>query len=101
MWPSTAPSVSPSTALQTRTGTLAGDPALEGGCVWLDTSDGRVEVRWPDGYGATTSPVELVGPDGTVIAAQGAAVTVTGTPDADGVSICQVGELFVATDVRT
>jgi hypothetical protein len=88
----------PSASARTLTGLLGGDPDLEGGCVWLDTDDGRVEVLWPDGYGASADPVQLRDED-AVVAREGDEVTITGGPAADRVSTCQVGTLWTATSV--
>ena len=83
------------------TGTLGGDPTLEGGCVWLDTPSGRVQVLWPDGYEATSDPVELVGPEGEVVAAEGEQVTILGAEEADRMSVCQIGPIWTAESVAT
>lgn len=80
------------------TGMLGGDPTLEGGCVWLDTADGRVEVVWPDGWTATADPVGLSGPDGQTAAA-GDEVRIEGRAATDRVSVCQVGTIWTATAV--
>ena len=88
-----------SAASDTLVGTLGGDPALEGGCVWLDTDTGRVEVVWPDGYTASAEPLELRGPDGEVVAAAGDDVRIEGSRADDRVSVCQVGAIWEATAV--
>jgi hypothetical protein len=80
------------------TGTLAGDPALEGGCAWLDTAQGRIQVLYPDGYEVSFDPLRLTGPDG-VVAEEGDSVTVRGEHGEALVSTCQVGHLFTATQV--
>lgn len=103
--PSTSVVASPAvgtseSAAETLTGVLGGDPGLEGGCVWLDTPDGRVEVIWPDGYQASADPVALRDAGGDVVAAAGDEVTVEATPATDRVSICQVGEIWTATTVE-
>jgi hypothetical protein len=88
-------------ATETLTGVLGGDPDLEGGCVWLDTGDGRrVEVVWPEGYRASVDPVMLRDATGDVVAAEGDAVTVEGAPARDRVSTCQIGEIWTATAIR-
>lgn len=84
---------------ETLTGTLGGDSQLEGGCAWLDAGDTRWEVTYPEGYEVTFEPLELTGPEG-VIAEEGATVTVVGAPQDDAVTICQVGPVWQATDVR-
>lgn len=92
------PTDGPSASARTLTGLLGGDPDLEGGCVWLDTDDGRVEVLWPDGYRASADPVRLRADD-AVVARGGDEITITGAPAADRVSTCQVGTLWTATSV--
>lgn len=83
----------------TLTGTLSGDPDLEGGCAWLATGDGSVEVVWPDGYEVTFDPLRLRGPGGEVVAEGGDEVTVRGEFAEDRISVCQVGQLFEAAAV--
>lgn len=87
-------------ATDTLVGTLGGDPALEGGCVWLDTDDGRVEAVWPDGYTASADPVELRGPDDEVVATAGEEVRIEGSVADDRVSVCQVGRIWTVTTVQ-
>ncbi|HSJ45441.1 MAG TPA: hypothetical protein VK923_12225 [Euzebyales bacterium] len=87
-------------AADTLVGTLGGDPALEGGCVWLETDDGRVEVVWPQGYTASADPLQLRGPDGEVVAAEGDEVRIEGTVADDRVSVCQVGTIWTAMTVE-
>jgi hypothetical protein len=81
-------------------GTLGGDAQLEGGCVWLDTDEGRYEVLWPEGYHAEVDPVRLVGPDGATLAEAGDALRVEGAVSRDVMTICQVGTVFSATAVE-
>jgi hypothetical protein len=84
------------------TGTFTGDPELEGGCAWVETGDGtRYEVLWPDGYEVRWEPLELLGPGGETVAADGDAVRVRGAPAEDMVSICMVGQLVSAETVDT
>jgi hypothetical protein len=91
----------PPAAEETLTGTLGGDTDLEGGCAWLDAEDGtRYEVFYPDGYEVRFEPLELVGPDGEVVATEGDTVTVTGGVAEDMMSFCQVGTIFTATGVE-
>jgi hypothetical protein len=83
------------------TGTLGGDPMLEGGCAWLDGQDGtRYEVQYPEGYQVSTDPVELRGPDGEVLAQEGDELTIRGVVAEDMMSFCQVGTIFTATEVE-
>lgn len=84
----------------TVTGTLGGDPALEGGCAWLDTPQGRYQVIYPEGYEVTFEPLRLEGPDG-IVAAEGDSLTVHGEESDALVSVCQVGTLFTATHVTS
>lgn len=89
-----------SRATQQLTGTLGGDQQLEGGCAWLETRDGaRYEVFWPEGYQLEWSPLQLVGPDGEVVAGEGEQITVAGRTSTDMASICMVGTIFEATEV--
>jgi hypothetical protein len=82
-------------------GVLAGDPDLEGGCVWLEADAGNYEVvEWPEGYQAQADPVQLLGPDGEVVAEEGALLRLDGRVAEDMMSICQVGTLFQATAVE-
>jgi hypothetical protein len=80
------------------TGTLGGDAGLEGGCAWLDTPQGRIQVIYPDGYDVAFDPLRLSGPDG-VVAEEGDTVTVRGELGEGLVSTCQVGPMFTATEV--
>jgi hypothetical protein len=85
-------------AAATYTGVLAAD-AIEGGCAYLQVPDGRkLEVIYPDGWELRKSPVELVSPDGRVVARAGDGVTVRGA-EADMASVCQLGPIIQATDV--
>lgn len=90
----------PAEAQDVLEGTLGGDPMLEGGCVWLDTDDGRYEVAWPEGYDASADPIELRDPDGEVIATEGDSLRVTGEVDSEAFTICQVGPLWEADRVE-
>lgn len=83
----------------TVTGTLAGDPDLEGGCAWLETDEGSVEILWPAGYRVSFAPLQLHGPDGEAVAGDGEEITVRGEFAEDQVSVCQVGDLFDASAV--
>jgi hypothetical protein len=84
--------------VQTYVGMLGSD-AIEGGCAYLQSADGRkYEVIYPDGWTLHMSPLELVAPDGRVVAEAGDEVTIRGTP-ADMASICQIGPIIQATEV--
>lgn len=83
----------------TITGTLAGDAQLEGGCVWVDTADGRYEVRWPEGWHSGVDPIQVRGPDGEVVAGEGDEIRVTGEVRRDVATVCQVGTVLDAADV--
>ena len=80
------------------TGTLGGDPKLEGGCSWVDDGKVRWQVQYPDGYDMSLEPVRLTGPDGQT-AGKGDKITVAGTEIADAMTTCQVGPVWAATSV--
>jgi hypothetical protein len=81
------------------TGTLGSD-TIEGGCTYLETADGRkLEVIYPDGWTVRRAPLELVDPSGQVVARAGDRVTIRGE-EADMMSICQIGPIIRATEVR-
>jgi hypothetical protein len=93
------PAKSSSPAGQSVTGVLGFDE-IEGGCWFLGTGDGtRYEVVYPDGWSLDRSSGELSGPDGQVVRA-GESLTVRGFVATDRASICQIGPIFVATDVE-
>lgn len=81
-------------------GTFDGDAQLEGGCAWLDTEDQRFEILWPDGYEVEFEPLQLVGPDGAVVAEQGDTLAVEGREATDIATICQVGVPYQADEVE-
>lgn len=84
---------------QTFVGTLGSD-SIEGGCVYLETSDGRrLEVFYPSGWKVQRSPLALVAPDGTIVAEAGDPVTIRGVEAGDMVSICQLGPIVRAIEV--
>ena len=85
-------------ATKSISGTFGGSAQLEGGCAWVEDGGTRWEVQWPDGYSVSFEPLTLKGPDGPV-AEEGAILTVTGRPQLDAVTICQVGPLWRATEV--
>ena len=80
-------------------GTLGGDPKLEGGCIWIDDGKTRWQVQWPAGYEVSTDPIAVTGPEGLEIA-EGDTVTVTGSEQTDVMTTCQVGPVWAATAVR-
>ena len=55
-------------------------------------------MLYPDGWELRMSPLELIAPDGTVVARAGDEVTVRGA-EADMASICQIGPIIQATEV--
>lgn len=78
---------------------MLGSDSIEGGCAYLQAPDGRkYEVIYPDGWELRKTPLELVAPDGTVVARAGDEVTVRGA-QADMASICQIGPIIQATEV--
>jgi hypothetical protein len=81
------------------TGTLGAD-SIEGGCGYLETADGtRYQVIYPDGWDLQLGPVQLISPEGEVVARGGDTVTVRGEEATDMASICQIGPIFRATEV--
>jgi hypothetical protein len=97
---SSATTPTPTAAGELREGVLAGDRALEGGCVWLDTGRERLEIVWPEGYRATGDPIELRDPTGAVVATAGDRLRVRGAEADDVVSTCQVGRTWQVEDVQ-
>jgi hypothetical protein len=83
-----------------REGVLGGDPDLEGGCVWLDTGQERLEIVWPEGYRITADPIELRDPTGAVVATAGDRIRVRGDVAADVMSTCQIGRTWNVEDVQ-
>jgi hypothetical protein len=83
-----------------REGLLGGDPELEGGCVWLDTGQERLEIVWPEGYRITADPIELRDPTGAVVATAGDRIRVRGDVAPDVMSVCQVGRTWNVEDVQ-
>jgi hypothetical protein len=82
------------------TGVLGAD-AIEGGCAYLASSDGtRYEVIYPDGWRVQLSPLQLLDPEGAVVAIGGDEVTVRGSLAGDMASICQIGPIFRAMEVE-
>jgi hypothetical protein len=81
------------------TGTLGFDD-IEGGCAFLQAGDGtRYEVIYPDGWTLDRMAGVLRGPAGEVVGA-GQSFKVHGSIASDRSSICQIGPIFVATEVQ-
>ncbi|MGH8885680.1 MAG: hypothetical protein ACRDYX_11000 [Egibacteraceae bacterium] len=80
------------------TGTFNGNPALEGGCSWLDAGGTRYQLTLPRGYRVDYGQLTIVGPDGKPVAKAGDTIAVTGHKTKERLSFCQVGPLF---DVET
>lgn len=81
------------------TGTFGSD-AIEGGCGYLEVADGmRYEILYPRGWKLSRGPMQLLNPDGEVVARGGETVNVRGSEANDMVSICQIGPIFRATEV--
>jgi hypothetical protein len=82
----------------TLTGSLGFD-AIEGGCAYLESSDGtRYQVLYPNDWRIDPGRGRLLGPGGEEARA-GAIVSVRGSIVEDMASICQVGLMFRATEV--
>lgn len=53
-------------------GRLVADPTYDGGCLWLETDNGRLSIVWPYGYSARFgSTVEVLDETGAVVARAG------------------------------
>jgi hypothetical protein len=97
--PSLQPERTPSGGGSELTGTLGAD-SIEGGCGYLEAPDGtRYQVMYPDGWRLQLSPLQLISPEGEVVARGGDTVTVRGSEASDMVSICQIGPMFQASEV--
>lgn len=71
---------------------LAGDPTLDGGCLWgIDASGFTVSVVWPHGYRALFDPVRLIDTDGTVVAVEGDLLDLGGGEGTDAPDRCDIG----------
>lgn len=80
-------------------GTLGAD-SIEGGCSYLEADDGtRYQVIYPDGWQIQASPLQLSNPAGEVVATGGETITVRGQRADDMMSICQIGPMFMASEV--
>ena len=83
---------------ETITGVLSAD-SVEGGCVFLAADDGtRYEVVWPDDWHITPQ-LDVMNPDGETVAESGDRITVRGQIADDMGSICQIGQIFEATEI--
>lgn len=87
-------------------GYLRGDAERGGGCLWLEEfpSGGIIAVVWPPGYSARFDPVELVGPDGDVMAREGDLIGLAGGSLSHGnAQSCDMGldERWFAHEVLT
>jgi hypothetical protein len=81
------------------TGRLGAD-SIEGGCTYLEADDGtRYQVIYPDGWQISAAPLELRDPSEDVVATGGETITVRGREATDMLSICQIGPMFVASEV--
>lgn len=103
---SPSPSLQPASVQPTRepsggelVGTLGAD-AVEGGCGYIEAADGtRYEVIYPDGWELQLSPLQLISPEGEIVARGGDEVAVLGAEATDMASICQIGPIFRANEV--
>lgn len=81
---------------------VLGADSIEGGCTYLEADDGiRYQVIYPDGWQVQASPLQLANPAGEVVATGGDTITVRGQRADDMVSICQIGPMFMASEVVT
>jgi hypothetical protein len=96
--PSETPQKSFGGSERTISGTLGFDD-IEGGCAFVQAADGtRYEVIYPEGWTLDRAAGELRADDGRVAPA-GDVITIRGTIATDRSSICQIGPIFVATEV--
>lgn len=80
-------------------GVLRGDPAVDGGCLWLEMDDVPQAVRWSPGFRAHFDPsgarvlAELLDEEGQVRAREGETVYFTGARSgaAERLDRCHVG----------
>ena len=83
----------------TISGILAFDD-IGGGCAFVEAADGtRDEVVYPEGWMLDMPKRELRTDDGQVVRA-GGSLTIRGSIANDRSSICQIGPIFIATDVE-
>lgn len=92
----TAPA--PTTPAEQFTGTIGGDPALEGGCLWLQTDGERYELQLPDGFDVDREALAISGP-GELELGDGDEVTVVGDVVDDMMTVCQVGPVLDVADI--
>jgi hypothetical protein len=84
----------------TITGTISFDE-IEGGCTSFEAQDGpRYELILPDGWTLDANS-NLIDPSGQVVAGIGDTVTVGGHLEDDMASICQIGPILRAVEVRS
>lgn len=78
-------------------GELAGRGEGGVGCLWLEGPDGQQAILWPAGYSATFSPVQLIGPEGSVVAQEGQNLRASGGygPAVD-MAECRLGQGQIA-----
>jgi hypothetical protein len=82
---------------RTLTGVLGFDE-IEGGCGFIEAADGtRYEVVYPADWTLDRAAFELRGPDAVVTA--GDLIEVRGAVATDRSSVCQIGPIFVASEV--
>jgi len=102
--PSPRPSMEPASEQpapdgESLVGVLGAD-SVEGGCSYLQAEDDtRYEVIYPDGWRVQMSPLQLLDPNGAVVAEGGDEVMVRGSVADDMASICQIGPIFQAIEV--
>jgi len=78
--------------------TLTGDPAMDGGCVWLRQGTTDFGVLWPGGFAAEFNPVRLYDAEGELVAQEGDQVELTASFTADPAAYqphrCAVGSVL-------
>jgi hypothetical protein len=113
--PAASPTAASSTALPTPTEALTMRPGssrpttdvtgtvgfddIEGGCPYVQAADGlRYQVTYPDGWLVDRTTGAVTGPSGVRVEL-GQQITVRGTVMDDMASTCQIGPIFLATEV--
>jgi hypothetical protein len=79
---------------------VLGADSIEGGCGYLEAENGtKYQVIYPDGWELQLSPLQLISPEGQVVARGGDTVTVLGREASDMASICMIGPMYLASEV--
>jgi hypothetical protein len=69
-------------------------------CAWLDTSGGRKELFYPDGWNVLFDPLRITNSQGQVVAREGDLLRATVSEGGIGGSLCTTGSPLRATSVE-